>query len=260
MSERPESRFRTLAVAAGVALFCSLLVSSVVYWLRPLELAYSAIDRNRAIVRAAGIGGADAALDDRAVVERFVELERRIVDLASGDYTDAVDAKTYDYRAAENDPLMRVDIPGALDVARLKTRPRYMPVYILPGDRGPSRIVLPVYGRGMWSTIYAYVALESDLTTIAGVAIFEHGETPGIGDRIENPSWLGQWVGKRIYAADGAFRFTISSDTSVAAADYRVDGITGATVSSSGVNDAVRFWFSADGYGPFLERLRGQGR
>lgn len=257
MSRGVESLGRTLAVAIGVALFCSLLVSTAVYYLRPIELALGAVDRNRAILDAAGIES--ATLDDRQVVDRFLELEARVVALDTGEFSSAVDAASYDYRAALDDPDMRVEIPPELDGGRLGVRPRYMPVYFVrDGDR-IGRIVLPMYARGMWSTIHAFVALEADLSTIAGVAFYEHGETPGIGDRIENPQWQAGWVGKRIYGPDGVVRFRITADADAVPAEYRVDGITGATVTAEAVNTATRYWFSEHGYGRLLERLREGG-
>jgi Na+-transporting NADH:ubiquinone oxidoreductase subunit C len=251
VSGSSESLSRTLAVVIGVAFFCSLLVSGVVYLLRPLERAYVELERNRAIVTALASAGGET-LDDRTVVERFVELEALIVDLGTGEISDAVDPVSYAFRAAADDPLMRVEIPGDVDFGGLQTRPRYMPVYREPED---GRIVLPVYARGMWSTIYLFVAVEADGSTVAGVSVFEHGETPGIGDRIENPDWLGRWRGKRIYDPAGTFSFSISSASDPARDDYRVDGITGATVTVSAIDDAMRYWFSPHGYGRFLDRL-----
>lgn len=258
MSERPESLARTLGVAAGVALACSLLVATAVHLLRPIERAYGLVDRNRAILDASGLAEPGEPLTDREVVERFLVLEPWIVDLDRGAPTDTVDPAGYDYRAAADDPSLAEPIPPELDTARLGTRPRYMPVYLLRSGGRIERIVLPFYGRGMWSTIYGFVALQGDFTTVAGVAIDEQGETPGIGDRIENPAWLARWEGKRLYGPDGALRFRISTDATAAPAAYRVDGITGATVTVSAVDAAMRYWFSSSGYEPLLARLRAE--
>jgi Na+-transporting NADH:ubiquinone oxidoreductase subunit C len=259
VSRRVESLGGTLAVAAAVALVCSLLVSTAVYFLRPFELAYSAVERNRAILEAAGRAPVEGAVTDREVVERFLELETRIADLSTGSFTQAIDAASYDFRAAADDPGMRVAIPAADDVAGLSTRPRYMPVHLAFDDDRVSRIVLPIYARGMWSTIYGYVALAADMETIAGVSFYEHGETAGIGDRIKNPDWLGGWRGKRLYGPDGALRFRIATRAETVPAEYRVDSITGATVTVSSIDRAMRYWFSEHGYRPLLERLKNRG-
>ncbi|MGD2167275.1 MAG: NADH:ubiquinone reductase (Na(+)-transporting) subunit C [Gammaproteobacteria bacterium] len=255
MNVRRESAARTIAVAAAVAVICSLIVSTAVYVLRPYELAYSALDRNRAILAALGVVGPDDELATADIVDRFLALDRRVVDLQAAAYTSAVDASIYDFRKAIQQSENIIEIPQSDDVGGLGSRPRFMPVYLRDEAGASRRIALPIYASGMWSTIYGYVALEADLTTIAGITIYEHGETPGIGDRILAPAWLGSWRGKRLYDPDGVLRFRITADQQAAQPQYRVDSITGATVSASALGDAIRYWFSSHGYGRFLERL-----
>jgi Na+-transporting NADH:ubiquinone oxidoreductase subunit C len=254
-----ESVFRTLSVAAGVALVCSLIVSTAVFLLRPYQLAYSAVDRNRAILEALEILSPDDEVEARAIVTRFVDLDQRVVDLNSGSFTTDVDAATYDFREATQNPQAMVEIPAPEDIGGIGSRPQFMPVYLVVEGGDLQRIALPFYASGMWSTIYGYVALESDLQTIAGVVFYEHGETPGIGDRILDPQWLGSWRAKRVYGPEGDVRFSITANAQAAQAQYRVDSITGATVTVKAVNDAIQYWFSDHGYGRFLARLAEEG-
>jgi Na+-transporting NADH:ubiquinone oxidoreductase subunit C len=258
MAER-ESVARTLAVAGGVALVCSLLVSSAVYWLRPIQLAYGSIQQNRAILVAAGLATIDDEISDRDIVDRYLEFETRIVDLDTDTFTDADEstAMSYEYRRAMDYSEQSVEIPRDMAIEGLARRPRYMPVYVLRRGRAIERIVLPVYGRGMWSTIHGFVSLSSDLATVAGVRFYEHGETPGIGDRIQNPAWAAQWVGKRAYADDGTLVLGIGAPAGGSPGD-RVDAITGATVTVTAVNRFVRYWLGEDGYGPLLAKLRAE--
>jgi Na+-transporting NADH:ubiquinone oxidoreductase subunit C len=231
-----ESPAWVLGFAATIALGCSLIVATTVYWLRPIQAAFSAVEYNRVILAAAGLVEPGIELSDREVVDRFLDLDTRIVDLETQSYTNAVDPLTYDYRAA----------------ASVEGRPRYMPVYILELDGQTERIVLPVFGRGMWSTIYGAVTLRGDFRTIAGVLFYEHGETPGIGDRIENPAWLAQWRGKQIFDDAGEVCFNIGGRE---IGPCNIDGITGATVTVSSIDDMIRDWFGPNGYGPYLRRL-----
>jgi Na+-transporting NADH:ubiquinone oxidoreductase subunit C len=253
-----ESVVRTLAVAAGVALVCSLLVSSAVYWLRPIQLAYSSVERNRAVLVAAGLVERDAELTERELADRYLALEPRLVDLDAGRFVnaDASIVASYDYRAAMDDPERSREIAAAADIASLGSRPRLMPVYLQRVDSELARIVLPVYGRGMWSTIYGYVVLGADLRTVANASFYEHGETPGIGDRIQNAEWLGSWIGKLAYAPDGEVVLRIGGGDGPAAS--RIDAITGATVTVTAVDRFVRYWLGDDGYGPFLAGLRAE--
>jgi Na+-transporting NADH:ubiquinone oxidoreductase subunit C len=254
MVER-ESLARTLGVAGGVALVCSLAVSGAVHWLRPYQLAYRSIEENRAIVAVAGLEDGDAPLSDAEVVARYLELETWTVDLADGSH--APRAHDVDYRTALDDPTRSSALAPELDTAGLGRKPRYMPVYVLRDGTRIERIVLPVFGRGMWSTVYGFVSLRSDLVTVAAVRFYEHGETPGIGDRIQNGDWLASWAGKRAYDAAGGVALRVGSGTDGASS---VDAITGATVTVSAIDRFVRFWLGPAGFGPFLAALRAEER
>ncbi len=257
MSER-ESVVRTLGVAAGVAVLCSLLVSSAVIWLRPIQLAYASIERNRAVVEAAGLVEPGTALEEREIVDRFLELEIRIVDLDTGMFSDAVPATTYDFRAAINDPDQTRPIPDDLNVANLGRRPLYLPVYLLRDGAAIERVILPIFGQGMWAMIHGFISIGADFTTIEGVAFYEHGETPGIGDRFLDPDWLARWQGQRAYGDSRQIVFDIGNGTASAPADGGIDAITGATITVSAIENLVRYWLGDDGFGPFLSAQRGE--
>ena len=115
-----------------------------------------------------------------------------------------------------------------------------------------SRVILPVHGQGMWSTLYGLVALEADLNTIAAVTFYEQEETAGLGDQIESPAWQARWVGRRLFNRAGDFRFRVASgpveDGSPAAA-HEVDGLSGATITGNAVTALMEFWFGPFGYG-----------
>ncbi len=233
-----ESIVRTLAIAVAVALVCSVMVSAAVYFLRPIQTAYDLIDRNRAIVAAAGVEGVLPDADDATIVRAFLDLDARILDLDSGEFLDAADPHAYDHWA------------GATDDVRL------VPVYIARKNGEAVKLVLPVHGRGMWSTIYGYVALDGDLTTIAALVIHRHGETPGVGDRIQDPGWRETWRGRRAFGPDGAVVLHV-----VRGGDGqepgRVDAITGATVTSEAVGRLVAEWLA--NYAPWLARIAASG-
>ena len=196
-------------------------------------------------------------LDDAAVVDRFLALESRLVDLDSGRFVsaDVSVVGAYDYRAAMDDPEQSREIAPPSDIAQLGRRPLAMPVYMQYEDARLARVVLPAYGSGMWSTIHGYIVLHGDLQTIASASFYEHGETPGIGDRIQNPEWIAQWAGKRAFRDDGTLVLRVGGAAD-APPEERIDTITGATVTVDGVDQLVRYWLGDDGYGPFLATLR----
>jgi len=244
----------TLLVAFAVALTCSLVVSAAVYYLRPMQLAYTKLLQNRIIIETAGLTLTDDRISDREVVNRFLSLDAQIVDLDTGEFMIDMDALSFDQRAAAQDVKLSVPISDSSDIAQLKRRSRYAPVYIVWDEGNIDRLVLPIHGQGMWSRIYGYISLADDLNTVVAIRFYEHGETPGIGDRIQNAEWTSLWSGKHLFDNENSFALQVSGNNG--ASPYRVDSISGATVTTEGVGKLVRYWLGDDGFGPFLTRLR----
>ena len=118
-------------------------------------------------------------------------------------------------------------------------------------------VVLPVEGKGLWSTLYGFVALKPDIKTIAGITFYEHGEKPGLGGEVDNPSWKAKWPGKRAF--DDNWTPKIMVVKGQAKDEYGVDGLSGATITSRGVGNLLQFWLGADGFGTYLKNFR-EGR
>ena len=106
--------------------------------------------------------------------------------------------------------------------------------------------------------LYAYLSLDADLRTVRGIIFYEHAETAGLGAEIANPVWTASWPGKRLYDDSGAVSLTVIKgivDPAAANADFEVDGLSGATITSNGVSKLVRYWFGDGGFEPYLQRL-----
>ncbi|GAB4337343.1 MAG: Na(+)-translocating NADH-quinone reductase subunit C [Desulfobulbaceae bacterium] len=250
-----ESNAKPFYSVLVLALVCSALVSGAAVGLRPRQEANRLIDRKINILRAAGLY--DPA---RPLEEQFSIVETRIVELASGRFAPpgTVDHDSYDPVKAAVRPGSGRSLSRKEDMARLRHLERYSPVYLVREGGVTTRIILPVRGKGLWSTMYGYVCLDGDLTTILGINFYEHGETPGLGGEIENEKWLAGWKGKKIYAPGGGLALRVVKKGAAAggkASPYEVDGISGATMTAKGVNDLMRFWFGEHGFGPFLERF-----
>jgi Na+-transporting NADH:ubiquinone oxidoreductase subunit C len=180
-------------------------------------------------------------------------LETRLVDLETGRFAAGVDLAGYDQRAAAADPDLSNALPPEVDVARISRRPNLAPVHLLLRNDEIAFIVLPVSGAGYASTIYAYLALESDLKTVAALTITEHSETPGLGSRIEDEAWLALWTGKKIIDENGDIRIAVVRGSTNG--PYEVDGISGATRTTTGITNMLQFWLGDYGYGRFLAGL-----
>ncbi|MFZ2652955.1 MAG: FMN-binding protein, partial [Burkholderiaceae bacterium] len=142
----------------------------------------------------------------------------------------------------------------AADLARIGRKPNFARIHVQRRDGQLELVVLPIWGKGYQSTIHAYLALRGDLMTVASLKVVEHGETPGIGAKIEDPAWQALWPGKQLADDSGAIRLAVARGAATTV--HEVDGITGATRTGRGLTQMIRFWLGADGYGPVLESLR----
>ncbi len=250
-----------LIVAISVCLVCSVIVSGAAVALKPAQTANKALDQKQNILRAAGLlpEGATRDAAGRGVDELFAQFEVRAVDLQTGEFTDAVDPATYQPIKAAKDPKMSRILTDDEDIATLKRLERYSLVYIVPGTDGVGGVVIPVRGYGLWGTLYGYLALDGDLQTVRGLAFYDHKETPGLGGEVTNPTWKAQWLGVDAFGEDGdpAVRLVKTrSATGSAAASHEVDALSGATLTTRGVENLIRFWTGDLGFGPFLKHLK----
>ena len=245
---------KVVAVALALCLACSVAVASAAVLLRPLQERNEELALKREILRVAGL-----YRPGEPVEALFGQLEARVIDLASGDYVDGLDAGTFDAREAARDPESGVSIPAADDVANIKRRARYAPVYLLRREGRLELVVLPVHGYGLWSTMYGLLALEGDGRTVAGLSFYEHAETAGLGSEITSPRWLAQWQGKAALDERGLPRIRVVKgrvDATSPDARYQVDGLSGATLTGNGVTNLMHYWLGGQGFGPFLGRVR----
>lgn len=245
----------TVIVALLLCLVCSVVVSTASVMLRPAQEANKAKDFRRNILSAAGL-----LQEGKTVEELFANVQTRIVDLDSGTFSEAVDPETYDQRKAANTPSLSESIPPDEDRAGIGSREKYAEVYFAKDASGEDILILPVRGYGLWGTLYGFLAVESsDYNTIVGLGFYEHKETPGLGAEVDNPSWKALWDGKKIYDENNDVAITIlkgSVDSNTPNPQYKVDGLSGATLTSRGVHNFLQYWLGEKGYKPFLQNLR----
>ena len=118
---------------------------------------------------------------------------------------------------------------------------------------------MPVHGYGLWSTLYGFLALEADAKTVVGLGFYEHAETPGLGGEVDNPEWRGKWTGKQVYDQNNeiiidVIKGSVGADTPKAIS--KVDGLSGATLTSQGVENMLHFWLSKQGFAKYLNKIR----
>ncbi|MDH3305692.1 MAG: Na(+)-translocating NADH-quinone reductase subunit C [Gammaproteobacteria bacterium] len=258
MSEKKEfdrdSISNTLIVAVGLSLVCSVIVSSAAIVLKPVQEKNEEEFRQKIILDVAGL-----MEPGRNIEELFGAIEPRMVDLETGDYTDAVDPAEFDALLAASDSELGIAIPKDKDIAGIGRRAKYAPVYIVRKDARVDQVILPVYGKGLWSTMLGYLSVAPDGKTVSGFRFYAHAETPGLGDQIDKEPWLAQWPGKLLYDADNEPKLRVIKGTvpvDAPDADYMIDGLSGATLTANGVTGLVQYWTGSHGFGPYLKKYR----
>ncbi|MBL4682370.1 MAG: Na(+)-translocating NADH-quinone reductase subunit C [Pseudomonadales bacterium] len=256
----------TLIVAVSLCLVSAIIVSGSAVLLKPQRMENKALFRNKNILIAAGLYQKGETADSE-ISGLFKNFEIRMVDLEQNKLLSAsdldalgIDISKYNQRKAAKNPDTSKALSTADDIASISRRAQYSVVYLLKKDNKIEKAVLPIHGYGLWSTLYGFIALESDLNTVAGITFYEHGETAGLGGEIENPRWKANWVGKYIYSNDGKVRFTVMKgavDPKSKNAIHEVDGLSGASLTARGVQNLITYWLGSDGFGPVLEKIRG---
>nr|WP_221275749.1 Na(+)-translocating NADH-quinone reductase subunit C [Marinobacter oulmenensis] len=250
-------------VALVLSIVFSVVVSTAAVMLRPAQIQNQNLDIKTNILSAAGM--LESGASPQEIEDTFARFDVRLVDLDSGTFVEpsqvgVQDPMKYDMYKAASDPEMSTNIPSSEDKAGIKRRPNVAKVYTLSEDGELVRVVLPVHGYGLWSTLYGFISLEGDLNTIEGLGFYSHAETPGLGGEVDNPRWKALWHGKEVYDdnySEPEIRLVkggVSPDARNK--EHKIDALSGATLTSRGVQQLVNYWMGERGFAPFLKNLR----
>lgn len=268
-----DSLEKTIAVAVALCLVCAVLVSFGAVALKPLQAYNKNLDMKKNILEVAGLmeegTDIDAAFADK--------IEAKLVNLETGEYDESMKADDYDQRKATKDPALSVAIPKGKDIAHIRAKAKLAKVFLVKEGGGIKSIILPISGYGLWSTLYGFLSLDADGQTVQSINFYDQAETPGLGGEVVNPKWRALWKGKKVYAesdqpsldkgsieeadiGEPALALIKGSvDTGKMGAEYQVDGLAGATLTSNGVTNLVRYWMSKEGFARYLSKVRIKG-
>lgn len=258
MAKNKDSIQYIFTVAFAVCLVCAIIVATSAVVLRPLQVKNKDIDLKRNILSAAGL-----LVEGKTVEEQFTQIETRLVNIETGQFSTDFDVDLFDPVKAASDASITKTLSKKEDPASIKRRESYTEVYIVRDGSGDlDTVILPVRGYGLWSTLWGFIALEEDLNTVVGLGFYSHTETPGLGGEVDNPKWIAQWPGKKVYNQGEAVialkKGSVNSENAFEA-DHLIDGLSGATLTSKGVTNLVQYWLGDDGFKPFLENLKAGG-
>ena len=239
----------TFLVMSVLCIICSVLVSGAAVGLKSRQDANAALDLRKNILSVSGIDYVDGDIE-----QLFSNnIEARLVDLNTGSYVkkteySKMDATSFDLKKLNKKEEM-TDLKGNDPAGIGGMRENYAVVYLYPEKQ---QLILPVRGKGLWSTLKGFISVSADDFTTRGITFYSHGETPGLGGEVDNPTWKAQWnQSKQTIDVDGQVILNVTK--SGAAGPNDIDGLAGATITTQGVDKLIKYWLGSEGFGVYLE-------
>ena len=206
----------------SLTIVCSLLLSLASEGLRSLKEKNVEIDKKKNILNAIGLN--ITSLSNSDIDKYFLNnIDTLIIDI-DGEINNILTIP--DLVAIENNQTG--------EVKYYNNDNEYLPMY---EDNSRNVVVLPISGKGLWSTLFGYFAIDSrNYSTVRGITFYKHKETPGLGGEVSKKWFQSNFIGKEIYENNNLNSVKVAK---AGYADenslYEVDGISGATITSNGV-------------------------
>ena len=186
--------------------------------------------------------------------------DRTVKDLTDADVQDIFSKQVEQTVINMNGEVIDTMQAEDVDLAQEKKKPeadRLLPLFVF--NSGTEKYyILSVRGKGLWDEIWGNIALEADLSTVAGASFDHKGETPGLGAEIkDNPAFPRQFEGKKLYNDNGEFVSITVRKGGARDPLHDVDGISGATVTGDGVTKML--YQGLQKYEPYLQSVRKEG-
>ncbi len=242
---------KTGYIVGFAALVCGVfgtVVAMAAVQLKPLQVENKTLDQQKQVLSVVGLLE-DGASKDAIKQAYATNIEEVVIDLKTGKPAEGVDVASFDQQKAKKDPARSAKAPT--NSAKVLRLPHKAKVYKVKQD---GTLILPIEGYGLWSTLYGFLALEADGTTIKGITYYDHTETPGLGGEVDNPLWKQQWPGRKAFDDKGEIAIKVSKGdhSDKQKHPYTVDALSGATITSNGVTNMLHFWLGEHGFGPYL--------
>jgi len=219
------SNLYTFIFITIVTIICAGLLSSAAYFLKEKQQTNVEVDMKKNILKAVKL------LEDEKMSQQ------EILD----SYNNNIESYVV------NNLGIIIELPEGISVADIDpekedTKPeneRRYPVYVKRTGTGISAYCVPIIGKGLWSTMYGYLALEPDLNKILGITFYKQGETPGLGSEVESKSFQNKFIGKEIWDKDDNLVsiniLKLEPATDSPNIQHEIAGISGATKTGEGV-------------------------
>ncbi len=208
-----------------VTIICAGLLSAAAFFLKEKQQVNIEVDMKKNILKAVNLMP-DSKISQEEVLKKYKKNIKSFVVNHLGNVV------------IIQDGLSVEDIDPEKEETKLEKDRRY-PVYVKMNGSKISSYCIPIIGKGLWSTMFGYLALESDVNTILGMTFYKQAETPGLGSEVEADSFQQKFVGKKIWNSTGELVsikiLKLEPEANSKNLIHEVEGISGATKTSEGV-------------------------
>lgn len=230
MALNKESNGFTFGFAIVLVVVLGVILASLAEGLKPLKEKNVRVKKQIDILSAM-MDVEKEGIDRSNAIEEFP----KYVDLS-----EAVILNNVGEEVSRGKEAFEVDIKKEYRDKNLKEEDKKFPLFIAQDKEKNTRYIIPVVGKGLWGPIWGYICLEEDMKTILGVSFDHKTETPGLGAEINKPFFMDRWKDSEISDSLGNFqKYEVVKDNSGSAYPSKVDGITGGTITSKGVEEMV---------------------
>ena len=210
-----------------ITIVCSLLLSLASEGLKERKNKNVEIDKKKNILSAIGIDSDNFSILD--IDEYFVNNIDTLIISLDGDIIDNLSITD----------LNEIENKQSGEVKYYYNNKEFLPLY---NERKENVIIIPISGKGLWSSLFGYFAIDANnFSTVKGITFYAHGETPGLGAEISKEWFQSNYIGKEIYSGEELLSIKVAK---AGMADkknlYEVDGISGATITSRGVTELLK--------------------
>lgn len=233
MAINKESNSFTFGFAIALVVVIGVVLAALSEGLRPYKEKNVRVKKQLDILSAMMDVEKEGITRENAEVEfkKYVNLDEAII----------LDYKGHVKKGKEGKDAFDIDIKKEYRDKTLSEEDKNYPLFIAKDKSDNKRYIIPVVGKGLWGPIWGYICLEDDMNTILGVSFDHKTETPGLGAEINKAFFMDRWKSSKIADDQGNFmKYEVVKDNSGAIkGDSKIDGITGGTITSKGVEEMV---------------------
>ncbi|MFW6290194.1 MAG: NADH:ubiquinone reductase (Na(+)-transporting) subunit C [Mariniphaga sp.] len=224
----------TFLYAVIMVILVAALLATVAMSLRPLQNKNVEIEKKQNILASVNIQTTPANAEE-IYAER---IQNQYVVNAQGERVEGVDAFEIELRDERAKPIEE----------------RLMPVFEFQAEDG-LKYIFEMRGAGLWGPLWGFVSLNEDMSTIYGANFDHQAETPGLGAEISTEWFEDDFKGKEIFNEEGELTSIIVTKVGQdAPEEHSVDGISGGTITSKGLQDMLMEGFTV--YKEFLTQKK----